>query len=311
MSTTTATLRSHPSPYGAVEYTSSPETSPRRPSGAPRLLSAQRSRPQLRAKASAPVLGSESTAAPPPTPRRTFMPTPRQQSRGASGRFDPSPSASSSQAPTPTQAYAATMEAAAASAARPRAPNASSSRPLSANYALPNSAALGTPVASARPKAPAPHATPASAASLEARRNARRIAGPPVSSTPVPGRPTTPLSRPTTPQAAMLGAAGDPATPLARPASPVKFRAKITDGLSSRRKPETPGAGRSGTPQHGHGLGISVGRVSPRRRASGAITVPALAGGEVDDETGESSFFYADEVETASDERESVVVHVR
>jgi len=39
--------------------------------------------------------------------------------------------------------------------------------------------------------------------------------------------------------------------------------------------------------------------------------VPALAGGEVDDETGESSFFYADEVETASDERESVVVHVR
>ena len=42
-----------------------------------------------------------------------------------------------------------------------------------------------------------------------------------------------------------------------------------------------------------------------------AIAVPALAGGEVDDETGESSFFYADEVETASDERESVVVHVR
>ncbi|CEH11898.1 related to kinesin [Ceraceosorus bombacis] len=219
-----------------------------------------------------------------------------------------------------------------------RPPSRTSSRPLSTNHSIGNSNASETPSISRGKHASLSASTygTSNSAVLEARRAIRRAAAPPLSTPASSARSNTPTLRTvTTPRAsAMLvpnqrgtsrpssanGTPTDESTPQLRPASPNKFKAKITDGLSSRRGMTTPrhnatnlglGISQRYVPATPSAAGVDASRRG--RRSAAIVTVPAV--GELDDDIGDSSFYYDDEVEEADDDnasvKESVMVHVR
>ncbi|PWN39076.1 kinesin-domain-containing protein [Ceraceosorus guamensis] len=283
---------------------------------------------------------TESTAAPPPTPRRGFKPTARIRSASKFAAVAPSSPASIPASVSPSRAHSSSTdrEMTDGPAGGVRPPSRTSSRPLSTNYSIGNSNASETPSISRAKHASLSASTygTSNSAVLEARRAIRRAAAPPLSTPASSARSNTPTLRTiTTPRAsAMLvpsqrgtsrpsSANGTPtneSTPQFRPASPNKFKAKITDGLSSRRGMTTPrhnatnlglGISQRYVPATPSAAGVDTSRKG--RRSAAIVTVPAV--GELDDDIGDSSFYYEDEVEEADDDnasvKESVMVHVR